>query len=77
MLIKNINTVPNDLISFVQSNSDYLTESESSYGAEMVPVINNKDGYIISLEDITSYAEANGITDLGRSLEEIYVNHLT
>lgn len=51
----------------------YLTEAESMYSAALVPVVENTSlgANLIRLEDVISFSEANGIEDLGYSLNLI------
>lgn len=51
-------------------NMHYLSEAESVYSPALVPVIENKNigAHLIRLEDMISFAESNGIEDLGYAL---------
>ena len=50
-----------------------LTESESTYEPEMVPIRENQrlGKNLIRLEDLVEYAIANGITDAGYAINSI------
>jgi len=49
----------------------YLTEAESVYAPAMVPVVEStsQNAHLIRLEDMISFAESNGIEDLGYALQ--------
>jgi len=49
----------------------YLTEAESVYAPAMVPIVENSSlqAHIVRLEDIVSFAESNGIEDLGYAVQ--------
>lgn len=55
------------------SNASYLTESESRYYPEMVPIRENAriGKNLVRVEDLVEYALSNGITDGGVALEQI------
>lgn len=57
---------------FIDSHT-FLTEEESEYFPEMVPVAESKQlgKYIISLEDLCDYASANNITDAGYAVSTV------
>lgn len=48
----------------------YLTEAESAYAPAMVPITESKSYGVnfVKLEDLTDFAESNGIQDLGYAL---------
>lgn len=54
---------------------DYLTEAEAQYSPIMVPVVENSSlgegAHVIRLEDMISFAEANGIEDLGYAVSAV------
>ena len=55
------------------SNASYLTESESRYYPEMVPIRENAriGKNLVRVEDLVEYALSNGIPDGGVALEQI------
>ena len=54
-------------------NTSYLTDQESQYFPEMVPIRENSrlQRNIVRLEDLVEYSYANGITEAGISLAQI------
>ena len=57
----------------ILDNAEYLTEQESIYYPEMVPIreSNELGKYIIRLEDLVDYSLSNGISDGGYALSQI------
>lgn len=54
-------------------NASYLSESESQYYPEMVPIRENArlQKNVVRVEDLVEYSMANGITDGGIALQQI------
>ena len=75
MLIKAEETKSNAIDEAMQllENSQYLSESESRYYPELVPVRENArlGKNVVRLEDLLEYAMANGISDGGYALNQI------
>ena len=74
MVIKESQMISKDTtVSSILNNINYLDESAAQYHAAMVPVVENSalEGYIVRLEDMVSFAEANGIEDLGYAVSAV------
>ena len=57
----------------ILDNMEFLTEADSVYAPAMVPIVENTrlQSNMINLEDLTSFAESNGINDLGYALQMV------